>query len=83
MLTSFFSLKIEYLLLKYHHVRLQVSFDMIFGGAQWLSWLSIRLGIKGLLVWVSPPVESLCSILEQGTLSAAKYWFNLRRYEIF
>ena len=31
----------------------------------------------------TPPVEQLCSILKQGTLSIAKYWFNHRRQEIF
>ena len=38
---------------------------------QWLSWYSIRLGIKRLLVRVSVPEESLFSVLEQDTLSAA------------
>ena len=33
--------------------------------------VSIRLGIKGLLVPDSPPVESLCCVLEQEALSAA------------
>ena len=40
-------------------------------GAQWLSWLSVRLGIEGLLVPDSLTTESLCCVLEQDTLSAA------------
>ena len=37
--------------------------------AQWLSLWSVRLGIEGLLVRVSPQGESLCCVLEQDTLS--------------
>ena len=33
-------------------------------------------GIEGLLARASPPVKSLCCVLEQDTLSAALYWFN-------
>ena len=32
---------------------------------------SVRLGIEELLVRDSPPVKSLCCVLEQDTLSAA------------
>ena len=32
---------------------------------------SVRLGIEGLLVQISLPAESLCSVLEQDTLSTA------------
>ena len=38
--------------------------------AQWLSWKSVRLGILGLLVKVSPQAESLGCVLERDTLSA-------------
>ena len=34
------------------------------------------MGIKGLLVPVSLPAESLCCVFEQDTLSAA--WWNTR-----
>ena len=47
------------------------QYTIVPGGAQWLSWLSVRLGIEGLLVRDSPPAESLCCVLEQGTLSTA------------
>ena len=40
--------------------------------AQCLSWQSVRLGIKGLLiVRDSQPAESLCYVLEQDILSPA------------
>ena len=35
-----------------------------------------RLGIEGWLVRDPPPSNSMCCVLEQDTLSAAKYWFN-------
>ena len=35
-----------------------------------------RLGIEGLLVRASLLAESQCCVVEQDTLSAAKYWFN-------
>ena len=35
------------------------------------SWKSIRLGIEGLLVLPSPPVESLCCDLEQDAVFVA------------
>ena len=38
--------------------------------AQWLSWKSLRLGIEGFLVKVSPQAESLCCVREQDTLCA-------------
>ena len=41
------------------------------GGAQWLSWESVRLGIKGLLIRASPSAESLCCVFEQDPVSAA------------
>ena len=40
-------------------------------GMQWLSQLSVKLGIKGLLVRVSSLTESLCCVLEQDTLFTA------------
>ena len=40
-------------------------------GAQWLSSKGVRLGIEGLLVPASLPVESLSCVREQDTLSAA------------
>ena len=43
--------------------------DTVTGGAQWLSWYIVRLGIEGLLVRASPPVESLYCVLEQDTSS--------------
>ena len=33
--------------------------------------VSVRLGIEGLLVRVSPPAESLCCVIKKDTLSAA------------
>ena len=40
-------------------------------GGQWFSWLTVRLGIEGLLVGDTPPVKLLCCVLEQDTLSSA------------
>ena len=37
-------------------------------GGQWLSWLGVRLGIKGLLVPDSPLTESPCGVPLSKTL---------------
>ena len=48
-------------------------------GAQQLSWLSVRLGIEGLLV--RDLRKSLCCV-EQNNLSTAYYWFKPGKQEI-
>ena len=45
------------------------SYSMWCAVAQLVECLSVRQGIQGLLVRVSPPAESLCCGLEQDTLS--------------
>ena len=45
-----------------------LSFRIMSCGAQFLSWLSVRLLIEELLVQVLLPAVSLCCVLEQDTL---------------
>ena len=40
------------------------------------------MGIEGLLVRDSSPVESQCCVLEQDNLYAAEYWFNPGRQKL-
>ena len=41
----------------------ETIFTKISTCAQWLTWSSVRLGIKGLLVQASPPADLLCCVL--------------------
>ena len=54
------------------------SYSMWCPVAQLIECLSVRLGIQGLLVRVSPPAESLCCVLEQNTISTALVLVQLK-----
>ena len=41
-----------------------MSCGIIASGTEWLSWYSVRLAIKGLLVRNSTSLESFCCVLE-------------------